>query len=124
MLEQIRKYLKYWYATRIKQTNYQIVFALKNVICTLPPVVIGDIKLARGIKSVWFSEQELEDQGKFAVGRPVRFLALGCIIEASNKALAKSIIFDNLKANAYRTLNIERFKNSCFVTIQPYFVEK
>lgn len=120
MFQRILNHLKYWYATKIKRINYSIVFTLKEVIYTLPPVKIGDISLARGMKNVYFTEEELKKQGKNATGNTIRFLALGCTIKACNKALAKEIIINGLKANAYSTINIEKNDTSCYCTIQPY----
>lgn len=88
-------------------------------------VDVGGIKLARGMKPIWFSEKELRKQGKIPVGQPIRFPVDGCVEKAISRKMSKLIFLDFLETNAYRILNIERYEDgSCFITIQPYNVKK
>ena len=124
MFEKIKRYLRYWLAVYVEHIRYQEVHTLKNAIY-LPPVAIGEMELARGIKPIWFSEKELKLQGKFAIGQPIRFPVDGCVEKAISRKMSKLIFLDFLETNAYRILNIERYEDgSCFITIQPYNVKK
>ncbi len=125
MLSILKKYLKYWWIVHVLRVRYTEVHTLKDLVFTLPPVDVGGIKLARGMKPIWFSEKELRKQGKIPVGQPIRFPVDGCVEKAISRKMSKLIFLDFLETNAYRILNIERYEDgSCFITIQPYNVKK
>jgi len=116
------KWLKYWYATRIQMRSYAIVFTVKEVICTLPPVIIGDdMELAQGMETIRFTKEELAAQGKFAVGKPIKFPVGGCIRKETDKRLTWEIMFNGLQANAYSAL-IEKKGDKTYAIIQPYSI--